>query len=53
MEVSLCSGKGCCPTVKVTENGASIGEGNEKVELSKDHWNVLVEKIQSGELSAI
>lgn len=53
MEVTLCTGDDCCPSVKVTENGAEIGEGQEKVSLSKENWNVLVDKIEKGELTAI
>lgn len=53
MEVTLCSGKGCCPSVKVTDNGAEIGEGKEKVKLTKENWNVLVDKIEKGELTTI
>ncbi len=53
MKVTLCGKSGCCPSVKVTETGAEIGEGNEKVDLKKNEWNQLVDEIEEGKLQKI
>lgn len=53
MEVTLCGRSGCCPSVEVTKAGAEIGEGNEKVDLSKDEWNTLVDEIEKGNLQKV
>lgn len=53
MKINLCSGSGSCPSVKVTEQGAEIGEGNEKIKLSKNEWNVLVDEIKDSSLKRI
>ena len=53
MEVVLCSGDECCPSVNIEEEAIEIGEGSDTVELSADQWNVLVDKVESEELSKI
>ncbi len=42
-----------CPAVEVTQNGATIGEGDSLVKLTPEQWNLLVDKVKSGELTSI
>ncbi len=44
---------GGCPAVEVTQNGATIGEGDNLVKLTSEQWDLLVDKVKSGELIAI
>ena len=44
---------GGCPAVEVTQNGATIGEGDSLVKLTPEQWNLLVDKVKSGELTPI
>ena len=55
IRVSLCGGSKCCPEVAVDSatQQVQIGETGNLVTLDKRAWNALVEKIQSGELSAL
>jgi len=39
-----------CPTVMFSRKGVRIGEDGNKCWLKKEQWNVLVDKIKSGEL---
>ncbi len=53
--VELCRA-GCpggCPVVDVTRNGATIGEEGNLAKLTREQWNLLVNKVKSGELPAI
>ncbi len=51
--VSLCgAGCQCCPAVEVTPTEVTIGEGDNIVKLTPEQWDLLVEKIKSGELTA-
>ena len=50
--VYLCKG-GRCPSVEFLTDGVTIGEGENLAVLTTEEWNVLVEKIRSGELNAI
>ncbi len=52
--VMLC-GTGCCgcPLVEVSQDGVTISEGTSSVKLSTEEWNLLINKIKSGELAAI
>jgi len=52
MKVYICE-KSCCPAVETTGDDVLIGEGANTVRLKKHEWNMLVEKIQSGELHSI
>lgn len=52
MKVYICD-KGCCPAVETVGDEVLIGEATNIVRLKKDEWNMLVEKIQSGELHSI
>ena len=47
---TLCSKDSCCPVVEVNESDVKIGEEGNMVTLKKDDWNMLVEKIKSGEI---
>lgn len=46
---SLCG----CPAVEVTRQGVTIGEGANLVKLTPEQWNLLGEKVRSGELPAM
>lgn len=48
--VVLCRDGGCCPAVEFTSDEVRIGEGDNIVVLSFEEWNILVEKVRSGEL---
>ncbi|KCZ71224.1 hypothetical protein ANME2D_03259 [Candidatus Methanoperedens nitroreducens] len=52
MKVYICN-KGCCPAVETAGDDVLIGEGANTVRLKKNEWNMLVEKIRSGELNPI
>jgi len=47
---TLCGQKGCCPVVEVGEETVRIGEEGNIVELKKEEWKALVQKIKSGEI---
>ena len=53
--VNLCPECGACPEVvlDVTHEEVRIGEKGNLVRLTKEAWNSLVEKIQSGELKKV
>ncbi len=53
--VSLCPACGACPevVVDVTHQEIRIGEEGNLVQLNKEAWNTLVEKIQTGELKKL
>lgn len=55
LRVSLCGGDKCCPEVAInrTQEQVEIGETGNLVTLDKRAWNTLVEKIRSGELTAL
>ena len=50
---SLCPACSNCPEVVIDGDQVSIGEDANTAVLNKDEWNVLVELIQSGQLSKI
>ena len=51
--VSLCPACGECPQVEITGEVVRIGEADNTVVLKKEEWNVLVELIRSGQLTAL
>ena len=53
--VALCPACGACPEVvlDVAKEEVAIGEEGNLVQLNKQAWNTLVEKIQTGELRKI
>ncbi len=48
--VTLCKEGGCCPVVRITDDGVEIGEKDNICALKKDEWEVLKKKILDGEL---
>jgi hypothetical protein len=52
-KVFLCSEGSCCPYVEFSEKEVRIGEGKNLCLLTKEQWNILVDKIRSGELTKI
>ncbi len=53
MRVVLCCGKSGCPAVEFKESCVEIGEADHTAKLTAGEWNLLVEKIRSGELGKI
>ncbi len=51
--VSLCQPGTCCPVVEISESGVTIGEADNLVKLTPEQWNLLVDKVKSGELTAV
>jgi hypothetical protein len=52
-KVSLCPACGACPEVEVLGDEVRIGEAGNLAVLNKAEWNVLVELIQSGQLTRL
>lgn len=53
-KAKLCGTQGsCCPDVECNGTEVTIGEEGNTVRLTKAEWNLLVQKIRSGELSDI
>ncbi len=50
---SLCPACSNCPEVVIDGDQVSIGEDPNTAVLKKEEWNVLVELIQSGQLSKV
>jgi len=53
MKMSLCPLCANCPEVEVVGDEVRIGEAGNLAVLKKDEWNVLVDLIQTGQLSKI
>lgn len=55
IRVSLCPACGACPeaVVDLAQDEVHIGEEGNLVRLTKEAWNTLVEKVQSGELAKL
>ncbi len=51
--MSLCPACTACPEVEVLGGEVRIGEPGNLAVLKKDEWNVLVDLIQSGQLSKL
>ncbi len=51
--MSLCPACGHCPQVDVRADEVRIGEDGNLAVLKKDEWNVLVDLIQSGQLTKL
>lgn len=49
----LCCGKKGCAKVVLAADGVEIGEADNLVKLTADEWNLLVDKIRSGELKKV
>lgn len=57
-KVSLCPECGACPEIEVLQHEGStptvrIGEGNEKIALSRSAWNTLVRYVREGVLGEL
>ena len=52
-KVSLCPACTACPEVEIVGEEVRIGEPGNLAVLEKDEWNVLVDLIQSGQLSKV
>jgi hypothetical protein len=52
-KISLCPACTACPEVEVKGNAVRIGEAGNQVVLRADEWNVLVELIQTGQLTKV
>jgi len=53
IKVMLCPACGDCPAVEITDDGVTIGEEANVVELSHAQWNDLVARIRRGELQEV
>jgi hypothetical protein len=53
LKMSLCPACTACPEVEVVGDEARIGETGNLAVLKRDEWNVLVDLIQSGQLSKL
>ena len=51
--MSLCPSCTHCPEVEVVGDEVRIGEAGNLAVLKRDEWNVLVDLIQSGQLSRV
>jgi len=51
--MSLCPSCVACPEVEITGAEVRIGEAGNLAVLKAEEWNVLVELIQSGQLSKV
>jgi hypothetical protein len=51
VKMSLCPMCDYCPEVEITGDDVRIGEAGNMAILKKPEWNVLVDLIQSGQLS--
>ena len=53
-KITLCpAGCGQCQDVEIAGDEVRIGEAGNLAVLKKDEWNVLVDLIQSGQLSKV
>jgi hypothetical protein len=53
LKMSLCPSCIHCPEVAIEGDEVRIGEAGNLAVLRKDEWNVLVDLIQSGQLSKV
>jgi hypothetical protein len=54
IKITLCpAGCGACPDVEIAGEQVRIGEAGNLAVLKRDEWNLLVELIQSGQLTKI
>ena len=54
IKITLCpAGCGACPDVEIAGEEVRIGEAGNLAVLKRDEWNLLVELIQSGQLTKI
>ena len=48
--VTLCQDRGCCPQVKIDDERVEIGEKDNICVLTKTEWEILRQKVLSGEI---
>jgi hypothetical protein len=53
IKVTLCPACDSCPAVEITDDGVTIGEGQNTVRLTHAEWNDLVTRIRQGELPEV
>jgi hypothetical protein len=53
LKMSLCPACTACPEVEIVGDEVRIGETGNLAVLKRDEWNVLVDLIQSGQLSKL
>lgn len=53
MTIMLCGGKGACTRIEFVGDGVEISDTDNQVKLSSEEWNLLVEKVKSGELKKV
>jgi len=53
MKVTLCTECENCPEVELTTTGVRIGEEGNVAVLTRKEWNLLVDLIQSGQLTKV
>lgn len=53
LKMSLCPACTACPEVEIGGDEVKIGETGNLAVLKRDEWNVLVDLIQSGQLSKL
>jgi hypothetical protein len=53
MKVVLCTECENCPKVELTPTGVRMGEEGNLAVLTRKEWNLLVDLIQSGELTKV
>ena len=52
-KVYLCRDCGACPSVEFRGEEVHIGEGGNMAVLKREEWNILVEKVRSGQLKEL
>lgn len=52
-KVVLCGSCSSCPAVEFKGEGVFIGENENLVKLSREEWNILVDKVKKGELTSL
>ncbi len=53
VKMSLCPACTACPEIEIAGDEVRIGEAGNLAVLQKDEWNVLVDLIQSGQLTKV
>ncbi|MDA8187493.1 MAG: hypothetical protein M0T85_05065 [Dehalococcoidales bacterium] len=52
-KIYLCQDCHCCPAVEFSGDKVRIGEDENVATLTREEWNILVEKVKSGELGEL
>ena len=53
VKMSLCPACAACPEIEIAGDEVRVGETGNLAVLKKDEWNVLVDLIQSGQLTKV